>query len=204
MSGSVIPVGVRIGDLYFTYFYILYFQKEDTTMKYVLLGIWILISLPCAVRAQDSGPDMDRTLVICWQHVVCQNDDPCERCINTPLEIQQAFEDLKSSLAGLGITVTYEEKKITEHDEHIYINDRDIIDLIKGEHVTTTCAECLDDQGNPRTCNALKLGEDTYEVIPAELIVKAGLTAASELITAEPQPPCGEEKTPCKGCPYSQ
>lgn len=173
-------------------------------MKKILLAIFLLMVLPQVSNAQSKDMEAQRTLVIRWQHAVCQNDNPCERCINTPLEIQQAFDDLKTSLSGLGITVTLEEKKIKHHDDHLFINDRDVVDLLKGERVKTACANCFDDKGNPRTCNSLKLGDDVFEVIPAELIIKAGLVAASELITAAPEAPCGEKKTPCKGCPYSQ
>jgi hypothetical protein len=173
-------------------------------MKKLLLSIFILISIPLVMNAQTSDMKTERTLVIRWQHAVCKNENPCERCVNTPLEIQQAYENLRESLAGLGIIVTMEEKKIKQHDDHIYINDHDIIDLLKGERTKTECANCFDEKGNPRTCNSLKLGDKTFEVIPAELIMKAGLMAASELITATPEPPCGEKKTPCKGCPYSE
>jgi len=173
-------------------------------MKKLLLGIFVMLCIPLAMDAQAPAQNTDRTLVIHWRHAVCQNENPCERCINTPLEIQQAYENLKESLAGLGIVVTFEEKKIKEHDDHIYINDRDITDLLEGETIKTACMNCLDDKGDPRTCNSLKLGDNTYEVIPAELIIKAGLVAASELVTAAPEPPCGEKQTPCKGCPYSQ
>ena len=173
-------------------------------MKKILLTISVLIVLPLVMVSQSEDMEVQRTLVIRWQHAVCQNDNPCERCINTPIEIQRAFDDLKSSLAGLGITVTMEEKKIKDHDDRLFINDHDVIDLLKGERTKTACANCFDDKGNPRTCTSLKLGEDVFEVIPAELIIKAGLVAASELMTAAPEPPCGEKKTPCRGCPYSQ
>ncbi len=194
-------VPVRLAIYLFLY---IMSHKEVLIMKRILLTIFVLIVLPLAMVAQAKDMEAERKLVIRWQHAVCQNDNPCERCINTPLEIQQAFDDLKSSLTGLGITVTMEEKKIKHHDDRLFINDRDVIDLLKGERVKTACANCFDENGNPRTCTSLKLGEDIFEVIPAELIIKAGLMSASELITAPPEPPCGEKKTPCEGCPYSQ
>jgi hypothetical protein len=173
-------------------------------MKKLLPGILVLLCIPLAMDAEAPVQNTEPTLVIRWQHTVCQNENPCERCINTPLEIQRAYKDLKASLTGLGIVVTFEEKKMKEHDDHIFINDHDITDLLEGETIRTACLNCLDDKGDPRTCNTLKLGDNTYEVIPAELIIKAGLVAASELVTPAPEPPCGEKKSPCKGCPYSQ
>ena len=47
-------------------------------------------------------------------------------------------------------------------------------------------------------CRTVTIDDQTYETIPAKLIIKAGLLAASQLINVDTSEPCCSESKKCK------
>ncbi|MGB9854565.1 MAG: DUF2703 domain-containing protein [Candidatus Bathyarchaeales archaeon] len=133
------------------------------------------------------------TLKIRWQRLV-SDWQTCPRCGSTEEEIEKAVSVLKQSLAPLGIEVILEksELSIREFEKNplesnkIWINDRLLEDWIGGVVGQSPCCEVC----GPSECRTVKVEGENYETIPADLIVKAGLLAASELISAETNESC--------------
>ncbi|KPL15050.1 hypothetical protein AMJ74_02200 [candidate division WOR_3 bacterium SM1_77] len=169
-------------------------------MKKLLIITALMCCVPAFIQAQRSGKSDGKSLVILWQHTVCQSKNPCERCLMAPQEVQTAYEELHSAFAKLDITVIYDEQTETQTGDHILINGKALEDLLGGRLLKRQCASCPSIDEKAKEYNALELDGTTYEIIPANLIIKAGLLAASDLFAAEPLTPCGTT-TPCQECP---
>lgn len=93
---------------------------------------------------------------------------------------------LKSALAELGIEVELIQKSIDFlvfknnplQSNSILINGKLLEDWIGGETGKSKCCDVCGDS----ECRTISFGENTFESIPENLIIKAGLLAAAELI----------------------
>ncbi len=169
-------------------------------MKKLFIITILLCCVPTFIQAQCAGKSAGKSLIIRWQHTVCLSKNPCERCLMMPQEVQTAYEKLHSALAKLGIMVIFDEQTEAHAGDYIAINGAGLEHLLDGRPIRRQCTSCPSIDGKAKEYNALELDGTIYEVIPADLIIRAGLIAASDLFTAEPLTPCGT-KTPCQGCP---
>ena len=143
-----------------------------------------------------------KPLTIRWQHLVDEGGQTCQRCGSTGREVQKAFHSLKQSLAPLGIKVSLEEKaldpatvaKDISQSNRIWIGERPLEDWLGAQVGKSSCATCCAELGSNGECRTVEVEGKTYEVIPADLIVKAGLLAASQLLNVGPNEPCN---APC-------
>ncbi len=71
----------------------------------------------------------------------------------------------------------------------IWINDKALEEWLGAEVGKSPCCEVCGDA----ECRTVKVGENIHETIPADLIVKAGLIAASNMIAIESKEPCCED-----------
>jgi hypothetical protein len=117
-----------------------------------------------------------------------------------PQEVHTAYEKLHSALAQLDIMVTFDEQTEAHAGDHIVINGTRLENLLDGRSIKRQCSSCPSFDGKTKEYNALEIDGTIYEVVPADLIIRAGLIAASDLFATEPLTPCGT-KTPCQGCP---
>lgn len=170
-------------------------------MKKLLIIVALICFVPAFIQAQGSRTNNEKSLVILWQHTMCQSKNPCERCLTAPKEVQRAYEELHSALAKLYITVIFDEQTEGQTGERILINGRVLENWLGGRLIKRQCASCPSVEGKAKEYNALELDGTAYEIIPANLIIKAGLLAASDLFTAEPLTPCATT-TLCQGCPH--
>ncbi len=92
-----------------------------------------------------------RVLTIKWQRLI-EGGETCPRCGDTGTEVQKAAEMLRRALAP-----------------------RSIEEWLGG---TTGQSPCCDVCG-PNDCRTVTVDGQTYEAIPADLIVRAGLLAAA-------------------------
>ena len=133
-----------------------------------------------------------KTLTVRW-HRLLSNGQTCPRCGSTGDEVEKAVTTLSQSLAPLGIVVVLEKgelsveefKQDTLRSNEIWIGGRLLEDWLGA---TTGQSECCDVCG-PNDCRTVSVAGESHEVIPAELIVQAGLLAAAQLL--------GQEKCDC-------
>ncbi len=150
----------------------------------------------------DSEDDNMKTLKIKWQRLIF-DEQTCPRCGSTEQEVEKAVSLLKESLRPLGIRVALEKRELTEAEfkkdplqsNKIWIKGRPLEDWIGGK---TGRSQCCDVCGTAE-CRTIGVGDEVYEAIPADLIIRAGLIAAAELlgpkmtkgkITKEPSSSC--------------
>ncbi|MEM2911928.1 MAG: DUF2703 domain-containing protein [Candidatus Bathyarchaeia archaeon] len=135
------------------------------------------------------------TLKIKWERLV-SNGQTCPRCGSTEEEIEKAIAVLKQSLAPLEIAVILEKSELSAEEfernplesNKIWINSRSLEEWIDGAVGRSPCCDVC----GPAECRTVKGEGEVYETIPADLIIKAGLLAASKLINAETSKSCCE------------
>jgi hypothetical protein len=127
-----------------------------------------------------------KTLTIEWQRLLDDQNQTCPRCSETGETVNTGFYKLKNALAELGIEVGLIQKAIDFsvfannplQSNSILINGKLLEDWIGGETGKSKCCDVCGDS----ECRTISFGENTFESIPENLIIKAGLLAAAELI----------------------
>ncbi|MCX8182818.1 MAG: DUF2703 domain-containing protein [Crenarchaeota archaeon] len=144
----------------------------------------------------------NKTLKIKWQRLM-SDGKTCPRCRLTEKELEKAISTLKQALALMNIQVILEkdELSIAEFEKdplksnQILINGLPLEDWIDGKVGQSPCCDVC----GSSECRTVTIGEEAYEVIPADLIIKASLLAASQLVATETNKPCCE-KAPTIDC----
>ncbi len=155
------------------------------------------------IWSRGSEEKETKTLTIRWQRLVNEKGQTCERCGSTEKELQEAVRSLKKSLGALGIEVVFEKKaldpetcaKDISQSNRIWIGERPLEQWLGAKVGKSLCGFCCGKLGGAVECRTVIVYGQTYETIPAELIIKAGLLAGSELLKA----PSGGSCCPTKG-----
>lgn len=175
--------------------------------------LWILLTAAIVVvgcerdvsTTAEGDPSM--ILTVSWQRLVTEDGQTCDRCGGTQEELRKAIGALRESLHPLGIEVaTVEEALSTEEcaadiikSNRILIEGRPLEEWLGGEVGQSPCGSCCATIGEEVDCRTVNVDGTTYEVIPAQLIVRAGLLAASQLMRApSPSPCCPGSAEPCE------
>ena len=127
-----------------------------------------------------------KPLRIVWQRVVNSQGQTCDRCGHTYDGLQRAIAKLKDALAPLGLEPRLETKEIDEESfkvdpsvsNRIWIADRPLeewLDATVGG--SRCCSVCGDSE-----CRTVEVGGSVFEAIPEELILKAALVAAAQML----------------------
>lgn len=148
-------------------------------------------------------------LPILWKRLV-KGGETCARCGSTGGELEAAIPKLAAALLPLGIEPVLETQEIDEEtfkansaeSNRVWIAGKPI-EAWLGANVgmSRCCSVC-----GTSECRTLEVGGRTYEVIPEEQFIKAGLMAASQLIgTAStsnelPKTSCGTNAERSCGC----
>lgn len=135
---------------------------------------------------------MPKILAIKWQRLV-QGGEACPRCQGTGAEVHQAVEALRARLAPSGIRVSLETAELDlaafkadpGQSNRIWLAGRPLEEWLDGRVGHSPCCG----PGGEAECRTLELEGQTYETIPANLIIQAGIMAAAGLIS--PPGPCG-------------
>lgn len=131
-----------------------------------------------------------RTLPIVWQRLVGTQGTTCPRCRGTGEEVRRAVTQLRTALEPLGIEPVLEEREIDQaaflqdplQSNQVLISGKPLDDWLNGHTGSSRCCnECGD-----RECRTLEVEGQTYETIPQDLVVRAGLIAAAHLPDAAP------------------
>ena len=142
------------------------------------------------------GAESANTLKIKWKRLVSKGET-CRRCGSTEETLREAVSKLKQSLAPLGIKVILEKEELSDtqfkkdplQSNRIWINDRLLEDWIEGKVGHSPCCDVC----SPHDCRTVELEGQIYETIPAEIIIKGGLAAASQLVSPRTGKSCCEE-----------
>lgn len=127
-----------------------------------------------------------KKLTIQWQRLLNDKDQTCPRCSETGETVKTGVSKLKNALTELGIEVELIQKALdfsafTNNplkSNSILLNGKLLEDWIGGETGKSKCCDVCGDA----ECRTISFGQDTFESIPENLIIKAGLLAAAELI----------------------
>ncbi len=139
----------------------------------------------CASTPAQMKNDDQKTLRIEWQRLI-SNDKTCPRCGSTEEELDKAVATLKQSLAPLGIEVMLQKKELSVSEfkeaplesNRIWINNRPLEDYIGGNVGQSPCCDVC----GPSECRTVEIEGQTYETIPSQVIIQAGLAAATQLV----------------------
>ena len=124
-------------------------------------------------------------LTIVWQRLVDETGQTCNRCGTTYEEIKKALELLKKALSQLDIEVTFEQREINQTEfsndpsqsNRIWISARPLEEWLGAQVGQSPCCDICGDS----ECRTIEIDAKVYESIPTDLIIKAGLMAASHL-----------------------
>ncbi len=142
-----------------------------------------------------------KTIVIEWQRLLDENKKTCPRCGSTEQEVEKAAETLNRELKPFEIRATLTKKAINPEtfkrdvlqSNRIVIAGKTIEDWLGAETGQSPCCEVCGDA----ECRTVEYADQSHEMIPADLIVKAGLIAASQVFNVKP-PQQGQGKTSIK------
>lgn len=130
-----------------------------------------------------------KELKIRWQRLVDENGETCDRCGMTETAVDGAVKKLQDSVKVLGIEIILEKEVIvpskflqdTLESNRIWIAGKSLEEWLSATSGQSKCCSTCGDSD----CRTITVDEKTYEAIPEELIVKAGLLAAAELLGSE-------------------
>jgi hypothetical protein len=124
------------------------------------------------------------SLRISWQRLV-KDGETCTRCGDTGRELEAAVAKLAMVLRPLGIEPVLETQEIdeaafrtdTSESNRVWIAGKPIEDWLGASAGTSRCCSVCGDAD----CRTLEIDGRTYETIPEEQFIKAGLMAASQM-----------------------
>lgn len=153
-----------------------------------LAGVVAISLLPMAGCSIAGGGSMNsaKKLVIQWQRLTESSGDTCGRCGNTERSIDEAGRLLTASLRPSGIHVSVVKARLTpemfgldpSQSNRIWIADQPLEEIIGAQTGVSRCSGCCGD----RDCRTTVVDGRSYETIPPELIVRAGLKVAANMI----------------------
>ena len=125
-----------------------------------------------------------QTLVIVWQRLLSLQGQTCDRCAATELSLQQAVETLQQVVAPLQMQVVLHRQALTLDQfnqdpgasNRIWVADKPLEEWLGA---STGSSQCCSVCGNA-ACRTLECNHQSYEAIPPQLLIKAGLLAAAQ------------------------
>ena len=129
-----------------------------------------------------------KQMPIVWKRLV-KEGQTCERCGSTFQQLESAVGKLEAALRPLGILPTLETETIDEREflaeptesNRVWIAGQPMDHWLDASVGTSRrCSVCAGSN-----CRTLEIDGRTFETIPEELFIKAGLAAASELLAPE-------------------
>jgi hypothetical protein len=173
-------------------------------------------------KAVIAGAGPAQLLQVKWQRLVDESGQTCDRCGLTGTEVRKAIDLLTKAMEPLNIDVVLKEARLSpaECAEDISQSNRiwiagvsleDWLGARVGASLCEGCCEymtgCVETERQTVDCRTLIIGSRVYEAIPAELVLKAGLLAAAELVLPGKASSCcpgGACSEPCKPAVFSR
>lgn len=134
-----------------------------------------------------------KILTIKWQRLLADGKT-CPRCGSTEEELGKAVDILSQALETMGIKVALEKDSLSKAEfekdplrsNRIWVNGLPLEDYVAGKASQSPCC----DECGPNDCRTVEVDGQSYETIPSEMIVQAGLIAASRMLAPETKEPC--------------
>lgn len=125
-------------------------------------------------------------LPIRWQRLVTADGGTCTRCGGTGAELAAAMEKLAPALAPLGVAPVLEAVALDpaafaaapSESNRIWIAGRPLEDWLDARVGSSRCCPAC----GGAECRTLSVDQTVHETVPAALIVRAALLAASDLL----------------------
>ena len=125
-----------------------------------------------------------RTIRIVWQRLLSLQGQTSDRCAATESALQLAVETLQQVLAPLRIHVELHRQAMTLEQfnqdpgasNRIWIVDKPLEEWLGASIGSSPCCSVCGDAA----CRTLECGNQSYDAIPPQLIIKAGLLAAAQ------------------------
>ena len=141
-----------------------------------------------------------KPLPILWRRLV-RDGETCPRCGETGRELEAAVIKLRAALVPLGIEPVLETQEIREEafqadtaeSNRVWIAGKPIEDWLGGTVGMSRCCTACGDSD----CRTIQIDGETYEAIPQEQFIKAGLIAASQMIASASSPDNVTESSCC-------
>lgn len=129
-----------------------------------------------------------KPLSILWQRLVNEQGTTCPRCHGTGEEVHRAVEKLKVALEPLGVTPELEVRAIDEatflqdplQSNQILMGGQTVEHWLGGQTGSSRCCGACGDND----CRTVAVGGQCYDVIPEDVLVRAGVIAATRLLDA--------------------
>lgn len=127
-----------------------------------------------------------KPMPILWKRLV-KGGETCTRCGDTGRELEAAVAKLAAALRPLGIEPVLETQAIDEpafkadalESNRVWIAGKPIEEWLGADVGMSRCCSVCGDSD----CRTLEVGGRIYETIPEEQFIKAGLIAASQMMT---------------------
>ncbi len=134
-------------------------------------------------------------LIMQWQRLLIGKGETCGRCGDTEKSIAKARKKLSSALKPLGIKVVLEKSALGSEEfaanpaesNRIRLNGRPLEDILGAEVGSSPCCGACGD----KECRTLTIDGQSFESIPAEMIIRAGLIVAADLLHTTTPNCCG-------------
>jgi hypothetical protein len=128
-----------------------------------------------------------KPMQILWKRLV-KGGATCTRCGDTGRELEEAVAKLTAALRPLGIEPVLDMQEIdeaafkskTSESNRVWIAGKPIEEWLGADVGMSRCCSVCGDSD----CRTLEVGGRTYETIPEEQFIKAGLMAASLMIAS--------------------
>ena len=145
-----------------------------------------------------------KQLLITWQRLINTQGNTCPRCQGTGEAVERAVERLRLTLEPLGVSPVLERHELDEatfrdqpsESNRIWIAGKPLEDWIEGQTGSSPCCnECGDNE-----CRTVEVEGTVHEVIPEDLLVRAGLKAGLSLLESGSQkasPIAGDARPAC-------
>lgn len=132
-----------------------------------------------------------KPMQILWKRLV-KGGETCTRCGDTGRELETAVAKLAAALRPLGIEPVLETQEIdeaafkanTSESNRVWIAGKPIEEWLGADVGMSRCCSVCGDSD----CRTLEVGGRTYETIPEEQFLKAGLMAASQVMASPSSP----------------
>lgn len=134
-----------------------------------------------------------KKLVVEWQRLLDEQMQTCPRCGSTEQEVEKAVQELNRLLSQSGVVANLVKKAIDPESfkkdvlqsNKILIAGKTLEEWLGAKTGQSKCCETCGDA----ECRTVEYADETHEAIPADLIVRAGLIAASQVFGVKlPEP----------------